>query len=146
MFWISLRRLVAHQFSRQDIEISLDLDPELPLFNMDEDKLKQVFVNLLVNAQQAMGRSGLIRIQSRFLSDSNQIELRFRDNGKGIPAEIQKRIFDPFFSTKDANEGTGLGLSVSYGIVGNHQGEILVKSEPGQWTEFTILLPVGEGP
>lgn len=137
--------MVSHQFSRQDIEIALDLDTELPLLNMDEDKLKQVFVNLLVNAQQAMADKGTIRIRSRFLAESNQIELRFRDSGKGIPPDIQKRIFDPFFSTKDASEGTGLGLSVSYGIVRDHQGEILVESEPGQGTEFTILLPVSEG-
>ncbi|MHC1745129.1 MAG: DUF3365 domain-containing protein [Syntrophobacteraceae bacterium] len=137
--------MVSHQFSRQDIEITLNLDSELPLLNMDEDKLKQVFVNLLVNAQQAIADKGIIRIQSRFLPESNQIELRFRDNGTGIPPDIQKRIFDPFFSTKDASEGTGLGLSVSYGIVRDHQGEILVGSEPGQWTEFTILLPVSEG-
>jgi two-component system, NtrC family, sensor kinase len=90
---------VAHQFSRQDIEISLDLDPELPLFNMDEDKIKQVFVNLLVNAQQAMEKNGLILIGSRFLSDSNQIELRFLDNGKASP-QISKRGSSTPFSAR----------------------------------------------
>jgi PAS domain S-box-containing protein len=137
--------MLAHQFSRQGISIDLDLAPDLPLLAMDEERLKQVFVNLLVNARQAMEEGGVMGIASRYLPASRQIELRFRDTGKGIPPEIQKRIFDPFFSTKDSSEGTGIGLSVSYGIVRDHRGEILVQSEPGLWTEFTVLLPVSEG-
>jgi PAS domain S-box-containing protein len=136
--------MVSHQFSHNNIDIQLELDPELPLISMDADKIKQVFLNLLMNSQQAIGDRGIIRISSSYLSDSNQARVVFWDDGKGIPPEVQQKVFDPFFSTKEAGEGTGLGLSVSYGIIKEHHGEIHISSEPGNWTEFTILLPANE--
>ena len=80
--------------------------------------------------------------RTRHRPDAGKVHLIFWDNGIGIPPEIIDRIFDPFFSTKKTGEGTGLGLSVSYGIVKDHGGDIQVESEPGKWTRFTIELPV----
>jgi two-component system NtrC family sensor kinase len=100
---------------------------------------------LLMNAQQASKEpEGNIRISTRQRPESGQVEIVFWDNGAGIPPEIIDRIFDPFFSTKKTGEGTGLGLSVSYGIIKDHGGDIQVASEPGQWTQFTIVLPMEE--
>ena len=118
----------------------------MPLINLDADKIKQVFLNLLMNAQQAMEEQGEIRITTSFRESEGLEQVTVRDNGKGIPPNLLEKVFDPFFSTKAAGEGTGLGLSVSYGIIQEHQGEILVRSEPGQGTEFTILLPVRDTP
>jgi len=138
-------QMVDHQFRRQHCRITLDLDPHLPRLRIDVDKMKQVFLNLLMNARQASKeRGGNIRISTRYRPESGQVEIDFWDNGAGIPPEIIDRIFDPFFSTKKTGEGTGLGLSVSYGIVKDHGGDIQVESEPGQWTRFTILLPVDD--
>jgi two-component system NtrC family sensor kinase len=138
--------MVPHQFSRKDISIQLDLDPRLPLVNMDPGKMKQVFFNLLLNAQQAIEHKGVIKISTAYLEETHQARVLFRDNGQGIPPELLQKIFDPFFTTKGPGEGTGLGLSVSYGIIADHRGEIQATSEPGQWTQFSILVPVSETP
>jgi PAS domain S-box-containing protein len=136
--------MLAHQLSHSRIALRLDLEPDLPLINLDADKMKQVFVNLLMNARHAIGEQGEIRVATSFNEATGQEQVVIRDNGKGIAPDLLEKIFDPFFSTKAAGEGTGLGLSVSYGIIQEHRGEIQVKSEPGQWTEFTILLPVSD--
>ena len=138
--------MVAHQCSLQNITIHTDLNPSLPLVNLDADKIKQVFLNLLMNAQQAMDGAGEIRITTSFRESEGLEQATVWDSGRGIPPNLLEKVFDPFFSTKAAGEGTGLGLSVSYGIIQEHQGEILVRSEPGQGTEFTILLPVRDTP
>jgi PAS domain S-box-containing protein len=138
--------MLSHQFSHSRVALRLDLDPDLPLINVDADKMKQVFLNLLMNAAQAIGEEGEIRVATSFDEAAGQERVVIRDNGKGIPGDLLEKIFDPFFSTKAAGEGTGLGLSVSYGIIQEHRGEIQVKSEPGQWTEFTITLPVSDLP
>jgi two-component system NtrC family sensor kinase len=137
-------RMVEHQFLRQHCTIELDLDPGLPLVNMDANKLKQVYLNLLMNSRQAINGRGVIRIETLHLAEAGRVRITFWDNGSGIPPGIIDRIFDPFFSTKKTGEGTGLGLSVSYGIIKEHGGEIQAESEPGQWTRFTIELPVEE--
>jgi two-component system NtrC family sensor kinase len=135
---------VAHQFQRQHCNIELDLEPGLPLVKIDANKMKQVYLNLVMNARQAIKDRGVIRIKTRYLPEARKVHLIFWDNGIGIPPEIIDRIFDPFFSTKKTGEGTGLGLSVSYGIVKDHGGDIQVESEPGRWTRFTIELPIEE--
>lgn len=135
-------QLIEGQFRKQQVEIRLDLDPAIPLAGIDADKMKQVYLNLLVNARQAIDGKGSIEIRTRFLADSGCAEITVRDSGRGIPREIIGKVFDPFFSTKSSGEGTGLGLSVSYGIIRDHHGEIRVESEPGKWTRFTILLPL----
>jgi PAS domain S-box-containing protein len=137
-------KMVSHQFSRKDIEIQLDLSDDLPLVSMDSGKMKQVFVNLLINSEQAIKHKGVIRIGTSHLKESRQAEIVFEDNGEGICAEVLPKVFDPFFTTKAVGEGTGLGLSVSYGIIKDHRGEIHVNSEPGEWTQFLILLPISE--
>ncbi len=136
-------QMVDHQFRQQHCEIALDLAPGLPELKIDVDKMKQVFLNLLMNARQASrSREGKILISSRFRKKARQVQVSFQDNGSGISPEIIDRIFDPFFSTKKTGEGTGLGLSVSYGIIKDHGGDIQVESEPGRWTRFTLMLPV----
>lgn len=134
-------QMVGHQF-RQHCTIELDLDPTIPDLELDVDKMRQVYLNLLMNARQALQDSGVIRISTRYLPEAGQVQITFGDNGRGIAPEIRGKIFDPFFSTKKTGEGTGLGLSVSYGIIREHGGDIQVDSEPGQWTRFTITLPL----
>ena len=135
-------QMVASQFEKQRCEIQLDLDPHLPMVNIDVDKMKQVYMNLLMNARQAIKNSGKIRISTRYMESNHQVKIAFWDSGIGISPEISDRIFDPFFSTKETGKGTGLGLSVSYGIIKDHGGDIQVESTPGHWTRFIILLPV----
>jgi PAS domain S-box-containing protein len=103
-------------------------------------QLNQVFMNLLVNAAQAIERQGQIDIQTRREEDLIVIEIA--DTGGGIPADKINRIFEPFFTTKEAGKGTGLGLSIAYDIIEKHGGEISVQSQPGQGTRFTISLPI----
>jgi two-component system NtrC family sensor kinase len=137
-------RMVEPQFRRQRCIIELDLSAGLPMVKIDVNKMKQVYLNLLMNSRQAINGRGLIRIKTRYRQDAGQVRITFWDNGVGISPEIIDRIFDPFFSTKKTGEGTGLGLSVSYGIVKEHGGDIHADSEPGKWTRFTIDLPVEE--
>ncbi len=116
---------------------------EIPLTKCYAQQLNQVFMNLLVNAAQAIEEQGEIHI--RTWSENGSILVSISDTGCGIPEEVRNRIFDPFFTTKDVGKGTGLGLSISYDIVKNHQGEITVDSEVGKGTTFTIQIPVVEG-
>ena len=114
---------------------------ELPQVECLASQLNQVFMNLLVNAAQAMGDSrGTITLSTG--SDSERVWVEVADNGSGIPADQLDRIFDPFYTTKPVGKGTGLGLSLSYGIVQNHHGSLTVCSEPGVGTTFRITLPV----
>jgi PAS domain S-box-containing protein len=111
----------------------------------DADQLEQVLLNLLSNAVDAMPRGGTVRLGLGHEVDG-RVKLEVSDEGVGIPPEIQGRIFDPFFSTKEIGKGTGLGLAISYGILKDHGGDILVRSKPGQGTTFTILLPPDGSP
>ncbi|NEQ22647.1 MAG: GHKL domain-containing protein, partial [Microcoleus sp. SIO2G3] len=118
----------------------------LPLIECYPAQLNQVFMNILSNAvdellehQELLNRE--IVIQTKPIKD-NQIELRIRDNGSGIPSEIKDKIFDPFFTTKPVGKGTGMGLAISYQIVQQHHGKIEVYSDLGQGTEFVVNLPV----
>lgn len=137
--------MVSSQLAKQQIAVTMDLDADIPLFEVDAEKMKQVFMNLIMNAAQAIeekGNAGKIDIQSRYLQDKEQVEIIVCDNGQGIAAEIQDKIFEPFFTTKDPKKGTGLGLSLSYGIVRDHGGDIYIQSSPEQGTAFTIILPL----
>ena len=110
----------------------------------DPDQLEQVLLNLLSNAVDAMPRGGTVRLllaKDTAPPPDGRVRLEVSDEGVGIPPEIQGRIFDPFFSTKEIGKGTGLGLAISYGILKDHGGDILVRSKPGQGTTFTLLLP-----
>ncbi len=134
--------MLRHQFQKSGTEIETELDQNLPVLSMDVDKMKQVFLNLLMNANQAIVEPpGQVRVCTRFDKNRSVIEIAIRDNGSGIAPEIIGKIFDPFFSTKQTGEGTGLGLSVSYGIIKDHGGELTVETEIGEYTEFNIQLP-----
>ena len=125
--------------SRADLKLALG---ELPPLRCKAGHLSQVFLNLLLNAAQAMKERGEIRIQSGI--ENGQIVIRFSDTGCGIPPEVLPRIFDPFFTTQDVGSGSGLGLTVSRDIITAHGGNIEVESEVGTGTTFTIYLPVNK--
>jgi two-component system, NtrC family, sensor kinase len=134
--------VLQHHFELDKVEISRDFDRSLPKMVVDEDRMKQVFMNLLMNAKQAIGNEGRIAISTKYDPDAGRVLIRIGDTGCGIDREYLPRIFDPFFTTKPTGEGTGLGLSVSYGIVKDHGGEIFAESEPGTGSLFSIILPV----
>jgi two-component system, NtrC family, sensor kinase len=132
--------IVGHQLSLQGIRIVRETDQELPPIEGDANQLQQVLVNLAINAQQAMaGQRGDLSVRTR--ASDGRVLIEVQDSGPGIPPELQSRIFEPFFTTKAAGQGTGLGLSVSYGIIESHGGRIEVRSSPGQGTTFLISLP-----
>lgn len=112
----------------------------LPRVECLPSQLNQVFLNLLVNAGQAIEANGEIVVATR--TNGDEVCVSIRDNGSGIPDDVRKRIFDPFYTTKPVGKGTGLGLSLSYGIVKNHQGRIEVESEVGVGSVFHVYLPI----
>jgi two-component system, NtrC family, sensor kinase len=132
--------LVRNQASFRNISIVKNLTDNLPMIMADTDQIQQVFINIILNAAEAMPKGGTLDITSNLLSKSDQIEIKFTDSGIGISEEVKEKIFDPFFTTKD--QGTGLGLSISYGIIEQHGGTINVESKKGIGSTFTILLPV----
>jgi len=127
------------------VEIIRRYDQQLPSIVLDEKKIKQVFINLIMNAKHAVGKTGSIKLSSEFDPEAGQITVKVADTGHGIDKEHLPRIFDPFFTTKPIGEGTGLGLSVSYGIIKNHGGDILVETRPDKGSTFTVVLPVVSG-
>jgi len=135
--------LLAHQLELDNITLETNLhDGPLTVVG-DAEKLKQVFMNLLVNAKQAISRSGSISVKSLKETQGQTVKVLISDTGCGIAAQVIDKIFDPFFTTKPPGEGTGLGLSVSYGIIQDHNGRIEVESHTGQGSTFTITLPAG---
>jgi two-component system NtrC family sensor kinase len=134
--------LVAHKLDLAEIKLELDLAPDLPKIHGDAAQLQQVLVVLLVNAAEALGRGGSIRISTRALPHGEGVGLSVADDGPGIPPELHQKIFEPFFSTKDEQHRTGLGLAVARGIVERHGGTITLNSTPGAGAEFVIQLPL----
>jgi PAS domain S-box-containing protein len=126
----------------EGVDIIREYDQTLPAIVIDEKKIKQVFINLMMNAIHAVGKTGIIKLSSEFDSGNGQIIVKISDTGHGIEKKHLPRIFDPFFTTKPTGEGTGLGLSVSYGIIKNHGGDILVETQPDKGSTFTVVLPV----
>ena len=124
------------------IDIHMDFDSTVPPMMLDEKKIKQVFMNLIINASHALSSTGKLTLSSHLTSDGRKVIITVKDSGHGIEKKNISRIFDPFFTTKPTGEGTGLGLSVSYGIIKNHGGDIRVKSKAGEGSTFTIILPV----
>jgi len=136
--------LRSYELKVENITVECALDPGLPDTLADPYQLQQVFLNLLVNAEQALlqGRGqGHVWIRTRRLAE-NRIALEVSDDGPGIPPEIASRIFDPFFTTKPSGVGTGLGLSIVYGIVQQHGGEVTFENQPGAGAKFVVELPV----
>ena len=137
--------LVAKQAMFFNISVVRNLDPEIPAVMADKAQFQQVFMNMLMNAVQAMDERGTITIVSRCPAAGDCVEVAVSDTGHGIPPEQIDLIFDPFFTTKSSGKGTGLGLSIAYGIVTTHGGTISVQSEVGKGTTFTIRMPVAAG-
>ena len=125
--------------AKDGVTIERHLSPELPEIIADPSQLHQVLVNLVVNAIQAMPGGGRVRIDTR--AADRQVVLGIEDDGVGMSAEVLKKIFIPFFTTKDVHEGTGLGLPVVHGIVTSHGGTVSVESTPGRGARFEIRLP-----
>lgn len=137
--------LVGHRAELGQVEIIRDLDPALPKVYADYDQLRQVFVNLTLNAIQATPAGGRVVLRTRALDD-NALCVEVEDTGSGIPKEKRKNLFTPFFTTKEKGQGVGLGLAVARGIIEKHGGNIDFKSEEGKGTTFFLRLPVRESP
>jgi two-component system NtrC family sensor kinase len=140
-------RILDRPAQVRDIEIALDLDRDLPSVWVDADLIKQVIMNMLVNAQHAIEEKGSITVRTRRAPEAGagsvpMVGISIIDTGCGIPPENLQRIFDPFFTSKGTGKGTGLGLSVSHGIVSAHGGTIKVESALGEGSTFHVYLPV----
>lgn len=131
--------LVRNQTSFRNIEIEKHVVTDFPELMVDPDQIQQVFINLILNASEAMPNGGKLNIE---LNKSNEetVSIMFSDTGIGIPEHLKEKIFDPFFTTKES--GTGLGLSITYGIIEQHGGNINLTSTPGEGTTFEISLPL----
>jgi two-component system NtrC family sensor kinase len=144
-------QLINQSAQLAEIDVEVDLDKDIPPVWMDADLVKQVIMNMLVNAQHAIGKEGHVFVATRLAVDcpgvatenggAPMVQITIRDDGCGIEAENLDKIFDPFFTTKGVGKGTGLGLSVSHGTIEAHRGTIEVSSEVGEGTEFRICLP-----
>lgn len=132
---------VQHHSQIEHITIEKEYSSSVKPLMVDEKKIKQVLINLVVNAIHAVGRKGRIRISTHVNAAGDDVSIKVADDGHGIEPRHLHKIFDPFFTTKSTGEGTGLGLSVSYGIVKNHGGHIQVESRPGEGSIFTVVLP-----
>ncbi len=134
--------LISHQASMQSIKIEKKIKPDIPRIMIDVGQIQQVFINILLNAIEAMPGGGTLTITSGI--EDHMVTIGFSDTGAGIPEENMRKIFDPFFTTKKQGRGTGLGLSVSYGIIEKHRGRLDVKSQVGKGSTFKIKLPIEE--
>jgi PAS domain S-box-containing protein len=132
-------QLLEPQLRNSKFEIVRNYGADLPAAYGNAAKLQQVFMNLVLNARDAMPHGGRLTIHTRLVDTSLVVD--FRDTGVGIAPENITRIYDPFFTTKEVGQGTGLGLALSYGIIQEHSGRIFVESRPGEGTHFTIKLP-----
>ncbi len=134
-------QLLDYRLTQKQVQVKLRLDENLPAIKADNHLMQEVIMNLLLNSFDAVQKDGIIEISSGRV-DGHNIYISIKDNGIGISKENIERIFDPFYTTKEPGEGTGLGLSVSLGIVESHGGTIRVESTPGEETVFTIILPI----
>jgi two-component system, NtrC family, sensor kinase len=132
--------LLEHQLETGTIKVRRELVSPAPVVQGIEYKLQQVFLNLFLNARDAMPKGGWLSVVTRL--DGDRVVVEVADTGSGIPSEHLSRIYDPFFTTKSTGQGTGLGLSITYGIVREHDGAITVESSMEQGTRFTLSLPL----
>jgi two-component system, NtrC family, sensor kinase len=133
--------LLDYKLRQKNVTVRQNLDPDLPSIRADSQLISEVIMNLVINSFDALDRDGCVEIAT-MQERGEEVRLSVKDNGTGIPEENIKKIFDPFFTTKGPKEGTGLGLSVSLGIVESHGGSIRVYSRPSVETVFTVILPV----
>ena len=134
--------LLESQAIFQNIEIEKDLSPSLPKVPVDIQQIYHVFMNLVINAAEAMEGMGKLTVKTYLAASKNGVCIEIADTGPGVPQDVIPRIFDPFFTTKGDRRGTGLGLSVAYGIVENHHGNITVSNNPGGGAVFIVELPL----
>ncbi len=128
----------------QNIRLKKMFASQLPKIVADSTQLQQVFMNIILNAAEAMNGDGVLTLSTSLMEEHSIIEIKFSDTGPGIKEEDRKRIFEPFFSTKEGGKGTGLGLSISYSIIQKHRGTIEVKTEAEKGSTFIVRLPVSE--
>ncbi len=134
--------LLENQTLFHNIEIEKNMTSSLPPIMADTQQLNHMFMNLIINAAQAMEGKGKLTLETCRSRQQNWIKIKISDTGPGIPEDILPHIFDHFFTTKEEGKGTGLGLSMVYGIVENHGGKILAKNMPGQGSTFIIEFPI----
>jgi len=129
------------EIKNKQIKFNLELSPDISQIQADEDQVRQILMNVIINAIQAIPKKGEIKIKTEkaLLRGESAIKLIIKDSGVGIPEKDFNQIFDPFFSTKE--KGSGLGLSIVYKLTEAHQGEIKVESKEGEGTKFVIFLP-----
>jgi PAS domain S-box-containing protein len=138
-----LSLMEGHMILR-NVNIVQNLENNLPVLWGHRSKLEQVFLNLIINAAEAMGGEGRLDLATHWDQDSGEIMLSVADSGPGIPEEVARRVFEPFYTTKPRGRGTGLGLAISHGIITQHGGRVELDSRPGQGATFTIHLPIDE--
>ena len=136
--------LVENQAIFHNIRVVMNLDNSLPLVIVDPSQVERVFLNLIINAAEAMEGRGELTITTTMNPTDHSIDIDVRDTGPGILPQHLEKIFDPFFTTKETGHGVGLGLAISYGIVKEHRGKLTVESKPGKGTTFTVSLPLEE--
>ena len=135
---------ILQRFKFENGKIVRNYDSNLPPMILDEKKIRQVIMNLIMNAADAIEEKGTITVSTRYDSEDRQVAIQVKDTGCGIDQKYLPYIFDPFFTTKPTGEGKGLGLSVSYGIIKNHGGDIFAESDSGKGTTVTVVLPVNQ--
>ena len=131
--------LVGHSTKGQNVEVIMELNPSLPMVMADSDQLQQVYTNIILNAIEAMPEGG--RLTIRTSANKNWLKVEIQDTGCGISPENMRKLFTPFFTTKEKGKGVGLGLAVCQGIIQRHDGRIEVQSKEREGTTFTIHLP-----
>lgn len=134
--------LVENQALFHNITVAQNLDGSLPMIVVDPSQIERVFLNLIINAAEAMDEGGTLTLTTSYGLNAKSVDIEVKDTGHGISIENMQRIFNPFFTTKEIGHGVGLGLAISYGIVKEHNGEITVESEIGSGATFTVSLPI----
>ena len=138
--------LVENQASFLNIKVEMNLDQSLPMIVVDPSQIERVFLNLIINAADAINGAGILKITTTLNPSTHCIDIDVKDTGHGVSPENMEKIFDPFFTTKETGHGVGLGLAISYGIVQEHHGTLTVESELGKGTTFTVSLPLAPEP
>jgi two-component system NtrC family sensor kinase len=137
--------VMEKQMKESNIKVDISLDPSIPEIMASTNQMRQVMLNILKNAKEAMPKGGSLAVKTA--RDGNKILIHVQDSGVGIPEDIKDKVFEAFFTTKQKVKGVGLGLSVCYGIVKDHHGEITIESEEGKGATFIITLPIeSQGP
>jgi two-component system NtrC family sensor kinase len=134
--------LIEKQALFHNIQVVWDLEESLPSVILDPSQVERVFLNLIINAAEAMDGNGKLTLITRYNRKKKNVEIKVKDTGHGITEENISKIFDPFFTTKETGHGVGLGLAISYGIVKEHKGNLYVESELEKGTTFTVSFPL----